>query len=228
MDEFESKFQNAKISALKEFYGKEKSGFEDGGRVGFGNGKKVKFPQNQYTKKFNKSLNDLDYLDKLNERIWKKKSDGTLVYEDMSFKHLMKNKVITDREMRKLQKLGYEAPLYGKKVNLKEAAKRAKLRRDLDPFYIKEGAKKQIGRNKKNVIHHPLPKRLGETFETLIPDAAGKTLNSKSEFVLQNLDAEKQELLKEPLKNKKRINQIQSIEDRLLKLENLLQEQIFN
>jgi hypothetical protein len=26
MDEFESKFQNAKISALKEFYGKEKPG----------------------------------------------------------------------------------------------------------------------------------------------------------------------------------------------------------
>jgi len=38
MDEFESKFQNAKISALKEFYGKEKPGFEDGGRVAFGNG----------------------------------------------------------------------------------------------------------------------------------------------------------------------------------------------
>ena len=35
MDEFESKFQNAKISALKEFYGKEKPGFEDGGRVAF-------------------------------------------------------------------------------------------------------------------------------------------------------------------------------------------------
>ena len=38
MDEFESKFQNAKISALKEFYGKEKPGFEDGGRVAFGKG----------------------------------------------------------------------------------------------------------------------------------------------------------------------------------------------
>ena len=38
MDEFESKFQNAKISALKEFYGKEKPGFEDGGRVAFAEG----------------------------------------------------------------------------------------------------------------------------------------------------------------------------------------------
>jgi len=49
MDEFESKFQNAKISALKEFYGKEKLGFEDGGRVAFGNGTKVKTPE-QYRK----------------------------------------------------------------------------------------------------------------------------------------------------------------------------------
>jgi len=46
MDEFESKFQNAKISALKEFYGKEKPGFEDGGRVAFGEGTRA----NQHSK----------------------------------------------------------------------------------------------------------------------------------------------------------------------------------
>jgi len=223
MDEFESKFQNAKISALKEFYGKEKSGFEDAGRVGFENGKKVKFPQNQHTKISGNSLNDPDYLEILNERIWQKKSDGSLLYEDTAFRDLAapNGNVITNREMRALQEAGYTAPRSGKKVNLKKVGERAKLRRDLDPYYIKEGAKKQIGRNKKNVIHHPLPKRLGETFETLIPDPEGKTLNSKSEFVLQNLDAEKQELLKEPLKNKKRINQIQSIEDRLKKGKNI-------
>ena len=219
MDEFESKFQNAKISALKEFYGKEKSGFEDAGRVGFENGKKVKFPQNQHTKISGNSLNDPDYLEILNERIWQKKSDGSLLYEDTAFRDLAapNGNVITNREMRELQKLGYKAQRQGKKFDDVLAKARAEKRLELDPNRLKDKAKELAGRNKKTVIHHGYPKRVGEDLTKLIVDKTSTTLFSEAEGVLQNLDAEKQKLLNDPTKNKKRINEIQAIEDRLKK-----------
>jgi len=135
----------------------------------------------------------------------------------MSFKDLFKEKVITDREMRKLQKLGYEAQRQGKKVNDALAKARAETRLELDPNRLKDKAKELAGRNKKTVIHHGLPKRIPENLTNLIVDKTSTTLFSGAEGVFQNLDAEKQKLLNDPTKNKKRINEIQAIEDRLKK-----------
>ena len=170
-----------------------------------------KFGQNQFTKKLNKSLNDPKYIKKLVTRI------NLPEYADMSFKDLFREKVITNREMRKLQKLGYKAKRQGKKFNNALAKARAEKRLELDPNRLKDKAKKIAGRNKKTVIHHGLPKRIPESLTNLIVDKTGKTLFSEAEGVLQNLDFEKQKLLKDPTKNKKRINQIQAIEDRLKK-----------
>ena len=186
-------------------------GLDDGGRVGFENGKKVKFPQNQFTKKLNKSLKDPEYIKKLVTKI------NLPEYADMSFKDLFKEKVITDREMRELQKLGYKAQRQGKKFNDALAKSRADKRLELDPDRLKDKAKKLAGRNKTTVIHHGYQKELGEDLTKLIVDKTGKTLFSEAEGVLQNLDVEKQKLLNNPTKNKKRINEIQAIEDRLKK-----------
>jgi len=169
------------------------------------------FGQNQFTKKLNKSLKDPEYIEKLVTRI------NLPEYADMSFKDLFREKVITNREMRELQKLGYKAQRQGKKFNDALAKARAEKRLELDPNRLKDKAKKLAGRNKKTVIHHGLPKRIPESLINLIVDKTGKTLFSEAEGVLQNLDAEKQKLLKDPTKNKKRINQIQAIEDRLKK-----------
>ena len=202
-------------------------GMSAGGRVGFANGTKVKFPQNQFTKISGNSLNDPDYLEILNERIWQKKPDGSLLYEDTAFRDLAapNGNVITNREMRALQKAGYTAPRSGKKVNAKEAAKKAKLRRDIDPNYLKDKAKQIVGRDEKgkvkSVIQHPYPKRLGETAEKLMSDKEGRTLFSEAESTLQNLDIEKEKLLKEPLKNKRRIEEIQAIQKILIKGKNV-------
>ena len=182
-----------------------------GGRVGFENGKKVKFPQNQFTKKFNKSLKDPEYIKKLVTKI------NLPEYANMSFKDLFREKVITNREMRELQKLGYKAQRQGKKFNDALAKARADKRLELDPNRLKEKAKKIAGRNKTTVIHHGYQKELGEDLTKLIVDKTGKTLFSEAEGVLQNLDVEKQKLLNNPTKNKKRINEIQAIEDRLKK-----------
>jgi len=202
-------------------------GMSAGGRVGFANGTKVKFPQNQFTKISGNSLNDPDYLEILNERIWQKKPDGSLLYEDTAFRDLAapNGNVITNREMRALQEAGYTAPRSGKKVNAKEAAKKAKLRRDIDPNYLKDKAKQIVGRDEKgkvkSVIQHPYPKRLGETAEKLMSDKEGRTLFSEAESTLQNLDIEKEKLLKEPLKNKRRIEEIQAIQKILIKGKNV-------
>ena len=186
-----------------------------------------KFGQNQFTKISGNSLKDLDYLEILNERIWQKKPDGSLLYEDKAFRDLAapNGNVITNREMRALQEAGYTAPRTGRKVNAKEAAKKAKLRRDIDPNYLKDKAKQIVGRDKKgkvkSVIQHPYPKRLGETAEKLMSDKEGRTLFSEAESTLQNLDIEKEKLLKEPLKNKRRIEEIQAIQKILIKGKNV-------
>ena len=180
-----------------------------GGRIELATGSE--FGQNQFTKLLDKSLKDPEYIKKLVTKI------NLPEYADMSFKDLFKEKVITDREMRELQKLGYKAQRQGKKVNDALVKARAETRLELDPNRLKDKAKELAGRNKKTVIHHGLQKRIPENLTNLIVDKTSATLFSKAEGVLQNLDAEKQKLLNDPTKNKKRINEIQAIEDRLKK-----------
>jgi hypothetical protein len=120
----------------------------DGGRVGFENGGDTNYyRKDKAVNSSGKNLKNPDYLEELNERIWKKKPDGTLVYEDMAFKDLMKNKVITDKEMRALQKIGYTAPRYGKKrnrpVNKSNEERYLKSKKNSSPTLLAEMAGKE-------------------------------------------------------------------------------------
>ena len=67
------------------------------------------------------------------------------------------------------------------------------------------------------ILQHMYPKRMGDSLNKLALDTTDLTTYGKAEFVLQNLDFEKQKLLEDPVKNKRRIDEIQAIENRIVK-----------
>jgi len=71
------------------------------------------------------------------------------------------------------------------------------------------------------VLHHMYPKRIGDALNKLSIDTKNITQFSDAESVLQNLDFEKQKLMKDPIKNKRRIDEIQAIENRIVKGKNV-------
>ena len=71
------------------------------------------------------------------------------------------------------------------------------------------------------ILQHMYPKRMGDALNKLALDTTDLTTYGKAEFVLQNLDSEKQKLLEDPVKNKRRIDEIQAIENRLVKGKNV-------
>jgi hypothetical protein len=71
------------------------------------------------------------------------------------------------------------------------------------------------------ILQHMYPKRMGDSLNKLALDTTDLTTYGKAEFVLQNLDFEKQKLLEDPVKNKRRIDEIQAIENRIVKGKNV-------
>jgi hypothetical protein len=71
------------------------------------------------------------------------------------------------------------------------------------------------------ILQHMYPKRMGDALNKLALDTTDLTTYGKAEFVLQNLDSEKQKLLEDPVKNKRRIDEIQAIENRIVKGKNV-------
>ena len=71
------------------------------------------------------------------------------------------------------------------------------------------------------ILQHMYPKRIGDSLNKLALDTTDLTTYGKAEFVLQNLDFEKQKLLEDPVKNKRRIDEIQAIENRIVKGKNV-------
>ena len=71
------------------------------------------------------------------------------------------------------------------------------------------------------ILQHMYPKRMGDALNKLALDTTDLTTYGKAEFVLQNLDFEKQKLLEDPVKNKRRIDEIQAIENRIVKGKNV-------
>ena len=85
-----------------------------------------------------------------------------------------------------------------------------------DPQSLKQKARIKSGKGL-GVLHHMYPKRIGDALNKLSIDTKNITKFSDAESVLQNLDFEKQKLMEDPIKNKRRIDEIQAIENRIVK-----------
>ena len=90
-------------------------------------------------------------------------------------------------------------------------------RMDNDPRGLSRRGRLQTGQKGLGVIHHMFPKRVGDSLNKLAIDTTNMTKFSEAESILQNLDFEKSKLLEDPVKNKRRIDEIQAIENRIVK-----------
>ena len=90
-------------------------------------------------------------------------------------------------------------------------------RMDNDPRGLSRKGRLQTGQKGLGVIHHMFPKRVGDSLNKLAIDTTNMTKFSEAESILQNLDFEKSKLLEDPVTNKRRIDEIQAIESRIVK-----------
>ena len=91
-----------------------------------------------------------------------------------------------------------------------------------DPQYLKKKARDLANLSTSKgkglgILQHMYPKRMGDALNKLAIDTTNITKFSEAESILQNLDFEKSKLMNDPIKNKRRIDEIQAIENRIVK-----------